>query len=124
MEKLVNQIYYTISEFLPKKFNNAYFYAQVSSNNSVSLKFFVKEKHKIIDCYQLENVNRNNLILTLGKLSKEILNFRKNSESKSDWTLLTIIFEKDLSFNLYFDYDNYDEKLISFELDWKKKYLK
>ena len=89
------------------------------------MKFYVqsKENEEYVDCYNLPDISRTKLIKLFMDLDKVLSESRKALSEKDRWTIFTMIVKEDGNMKAEFDYEDHSEDMISYEKEWKKKYL-
>lgn len=122
-EKLFQSIFDKINDVLPNQWNRVVFFAGYTKG-SYSMKFYVDNGNgEYIDCFSLNNINKPQLIQLFISIDKIISQERNKIDEKNRWTVLSMIVDSNGIMKTEFDYVDISEKAISYEQDWKKKYL-
>jgi len=122
-EKLFQDIYEKIEEFLPNRWEKVAFYAGYTAG-SYSMKYYVDNgSGEYIDCFSLPNVKKPQLIQLFMSIDKIITPVRKSFDDQNKWTVLSMIIDSNGKMKTDFDYCDISENAISYEKEWKKKYL-
>lgn len=122
-EKLFQGVFDKIQDYLPAEWNKVVFFAGYT-NGSYSMKFYSKDMgESFIDCFSLPGITKAKLIKTFMDIDKILSKERVGLESEAKWTVFTMIVDAEGNMKTYFDYMNHSEDMISYEKEWKKKYL-
>jgi hypothetical protein len=123
-EKVFQDVFDRIQDFLPVNWKKMVFFAGYTSG-SYSMKFYVQnnDNEGYVDCYNLPDTSRAELIKLFMDLDRVLSESRKALSEKNRWTIFTMTVKEDGNMKTEFDYGDHSEDLISYEQEWKKKYL-
>ncbi len=123
-EKIFQDVFDKIQEFLPLNWKKVVFFAGYT-NGSYSMKFYVQNNNneEYVDCYNLPDKSRTKLIKLFMDLDRVLSESRKALGENNKWTVFTMTVNEDGNMKTEFDYGDHSEDLISYEKEWKKKYL-
>lgn len=123
-EKLFQIIFDKLQETVPVKWSKIVFYAGYTKG-SYSMKYYVDMGNgQYIDCFSLDGISDMQLMKLFVSINKEIVTVRNQLDDSERWNVLTMIVDSKGSFKTDFDYVDISEKSISYEKEWKKRYLK
>lgn len=123
-EAIFQNTFDKLQDFLPKSWKTVVFYAGYTEG-SYSMKFYTDcGDGKYIDCFNQEGINKAQLIKLFMSIDKEFSAERKKLTDENKWTVFTMVIDEQGYMRTYFDYTNIDGNTISYEREWKKKYLK
>ena len=122
-EKLFQNIFEKIQDVLPHDWKRVMFYAGYTKG-SYSMKYYVDNGDGYIDCFNLGNIKKTQLIQLFMSIDKIISCERKSLEENNKWTVLSMFVSSDGMVKTEFDYTDISENIISYENKWKQKYLK
>ncbi len=122
-EAIFQNTFDKLQDFLPKSWETVVFYAGYTTG-SYSMKFYADcGDGKYIDCFSQEGINKAQLIKLFMSIDKELSAERKKLTDENKWTVFTMVIDAQGHMRTDFDYANIDENTISYEREWKKKYL-
>ena len=122
-EKLFQIIFDKLQEVVPVKWYKIVFYAGYTKG-SYSMKYYVDMGNgKYIDCFSLDGISNMQLMKLFVSIDKEIAEVRTKLDELEKWNVLTMIIDSKGSFKTDFDYNDISDNSISYEKDWKKRYL-
>lgn len=121
--KIIQNIFDVLQDGLPDTWEKVVFYAAYAQG-SYSMKYFVKSENEYKDCFSLEEISENQIINLFVNMDEIISSYRNTLKNSDKWSVLTMSVNSNGEFKTDFDYSDLSEKLISFEEDWKKTYLK
>ncbi len=119
-EDIFQQIYEELADFFPIDWDKIIIYLEYGKN-SYSFSFYVKEDDEYIKCYDLPDLNENELLKAYKKIDSIICDERELDNMM--WTNMTIIISPDGEFSADYDYTDLSENSYEFKKNWKKKYL-
>lgn len=122
-EQLFQDIFDKIQDDLPAEWNKVVFFAGYS-DESYSMKFYSKDiGGGFIDCFSLPGITKAKLIKTFMDIDKILSKERNRLEGENKWTIFTMIVDAEGNVKTYFEYGDHSDDMISYEREWKKKYL-
>lgn len=122
-EKLFQEVFDLIADFLPEGWNKMIFYAGYSVG-SYSMKFYSKtEKGKYIDCFSIPGASKAKLVKTFMEIDKVLSKSRKELGDSNAWTIFSMSVDCDGNMKTDFEYDDHSEDMIAYEKKWAEKYL-
>lgn len=123
-DKLFQAIYDELKNVLPSEWNRIAFFAEYTQG-SYTMKYFVDDgKTGYIDCFKLNNVNKSTLIRLFMAIDKIISSERNKLGESQKWNVLSLFIGSDGKINAKFDYTDISENAVSYEQEWKEKWLK
>ncbi len=123
-DKLFQAIYDELKNVLPSEWNRIAFLAEYTQG-SYTMKYFVDDgKTGYIDCFKLNNVNKSTLIRLFMAIDKIISSERNKQSESQKWNVLSLFIGSDGKINAKFDYTDTGENAVSYEQEWKEKWLK
>lgn len=122
-EELFQSIFEQLQGILPDEWKKVIFYAGYSEG-SYNMKFYVDiGDGNYKDCFELETISKMQLVKLFMSIDKIITEIRNNLEKEKRWTVLTMVVDADGNFKADYDYVNLNEVFVSYEQEWKKRYL-
>lgn len=122
-EELFQSIFEQLQGILPDEWKKVIFYAGYSEG-SYNMKFYVDiGDGNYKDCFELETISKMQLVKLFMSIDKIITEVRNNLEKEKRWTVLTMVVDADGNFKADYDYVNLNEVFVSYEQEWKKRYL-
>ena len=89
------------------------------------MKFYTSDKDGLYtDCFSQKGINRAQIIKLFMEVDKVLASERKSLDDKNRWSVMTMIVEADGNMKTDFEYNDISENAISYEQNWKNKYLK
>ena len=123
-DKLFQAIYDELKNVLPSEWNRIAFFAEYTQG-SYTMKYFVDDgKTGYIDCFKLNNINKSTLIRLFMSIDKIISSERNKLSESQKWSVLSLFIGSDGKINAKFDYTDISENVVSYEQEWKEKWLK
>lgn len=123
-EKLFQDIFDKLQSVLPSGWKKVAFYAGYTKG-SYSMKYYVHNgKDGYIDCFNLDNIKKPQLIQLFMAIDKIISAERKTLDEDHKWSVLSMFINSDGKMNIEFDYVDISENAIAYEQNWKDKHLK
>lgn len=122
-EELFQDIFNEIQNYMPIEWEKVILYVEYSAG-SYSMKYYTKVNGSFIDCYNLKDVSKANLIKLFMKLDKKISVERNKLEDSNKWSVMTMIVDSEGDFTTNFDYSDLTENTIEYQKSWKEKYIK
>lgn len=120
----INAIYNKLKKVLPSKWKRVAFFAGYTQG-SYTMKYYVDDgKSGYVDCFKLNNVSKSTIIHTFTLIDKIIQSERDKLIQPQKWNVLSLFIDSDGHVTAKFAYDDISEDAISYEQEWKKKYLK
>ena len=121
MKEINEEIFNEIQDYLPEKWDKVIYWA-LYTNDSYSMKYFVKQDDKYIDCFDLYEDEE--LIDLFIKLDEIIQNYKAKLKEFDRWTSMVLEVNSDGSFKTNYDYADLNDMIIEYEEKLKKEYLK
>lgn len=122
-EKIFQEVWDKIQDYLPDGWKKVVFFAGYTEG-SYGMKFYCKsDGGSYIDCFRLPGAIKTKLIRTFMDVDKILAKERKKLDGKNKWTVFTMMVDADGNMKAEFDYSDYSEDMISYEREWKNKYL-
>lgn len=89
-----------------------------------SIKYYTANADgKYVDCFK-QDVSKSQLIKIFMNINKLVEPMRETADSNERWNVMTMIVTSDGQMRSEFDYTDISENMISYEQEWKNKYLK
>ncbi len=121
--KVFQDIFDKIQDYLPMDWNRMIYFAGYTEG-SYSMKFYTQdEKGKYLDCFNMQGVTKGQLVKLFIDIDKVLSKERAALGDKPQWSSLTMIVEANGAMKTEFDYEDHSDDMISFEKQWKEKYL-
>lgn len=114
------KIYDVLQTVLPSEWDSVVFYAEYTEG-SYSMKYYVKKNNKYIDCFEIKDIGKGDIIKAFMSIDKIITPVRNAMKKK--WNVVTLVISDKGDFKADFDYKDVEGKTISYHDDWEKKYL-
>lgn len=122
-ESIYQYIFDKIQELLPPNWEKMIFFAGYAEG-SYSMKFYTDcGEGKIIDCFNISNLDRMKLIKAFSSIDVILSAERKKIAGDKRWTVLTMIVDAKGNMKTEFDYTDISEDFIGYERKWERKYL-
>lgn len=119
-----NQIFQSVfdilQESLAEQWDKIVLYV-IYLDGSYSMKYYIKEGEKYKDCYSLAYLEESQIEDVFMDID-DILREERNQLSDK-WSVMTAVFDARGKFQVYYDYEDISESMISFIEEWEKKYL-
>lgn len=123
-ERLFQKIFDELQKILPDEWNRVAFFAGYTKG-SYSMKYYVDDgKTGYVDCFKLSNVNKSTVIRLFMSIDKIISSERNKLDESKKWTVLSLFIDSEGKITAKFDYTDISENAISYEKEWKEKWLK
>ena len=123
-ETIFQNVFDLLQDYLPEAWKKAVLFAGYTEG-SFRMKFHVMNQNGVyVDCYQLKNCARAQLIRLFMDVHKVLEPSRKQTNGQKPWTVFTMIVDANGKMKTYFDYEDISESAIAYEKAWKEKYLK
>lgn len=120
---IFQKIFDLLQGVLPNTWDNLVFYASYSKG-SYSMKFYVRNGDtEYLDCFQLPNINRIQIVRLFMSIDKILSPERAMEEETKKWSVMTMRVDSNGNMKSDFDYTDISENFISYEREWKEKYL-
>jgi len=122
-EKIFQNIFDIISEFIPEGWDKMVFFAGYTEG-SYSMKFYSKAgKGKYVDCFSFPGASKASLVKAFMKIDTILSKNRKELGENNAWTIFSMIVDKNGKMKTDFEYDDHSEDMIAYEKKWAEKYL-
>ena len=119
MENVNVILFDLIQDYLPEDWEKVVYWA-LYTDNSYTMKYFVKVNDKYIDCFDLYSED---ILFKLFKNLNNIIQECKNKNSKENWTSLILSVDTNGKFKTDYGYENISDNSIEVENNIKSKYL-
>lgn len=124
MDNTYQKIFEILEGVLPKKWEKVVFYAEYSVG-SYSMKYFLTTGDDgYIDCFRLGKPSEEKILRAFLAINKILSPKRAVLPDSKRWSVMTLGVNRNGSFQADYDYKNHDKSLLTWEANWKKKYLK
>lgn len=121
-ETIALSIYREI-ESLSIPWSQLVFYGEYGEG-SFLMEFYVKQDDSsYIKCFDLPNINENDLDSLLLKINKTIKPIRQELPENLRWSSFTLHLGRDGTFKFNYDYSDVKEDTYRHHTNWKEKYL-
>lgn len=121
MKEINDVIFNEIQDYLPEKWDKVIYWA-LYTNDSYSMKYFIKQDDKYTDCFDLYKDEE--LIELFIKLDEIIQNYKANLKESNKWTAMVLEVNSDGSFKTNYDYADLKDIIVEYEEKLKNEYLK
>lgn len=122
-EKVFQNVFDKIQDYLPVDWEQVIFFAGYTAG-SYSMKFYFKSSGgEYIDCFSLSSVTKTMLTRLFIEIDKILTEERNILDEKNRWTVFTMKVNYKGNMKTEFDYSDHSADMISYEKEWKKKYL-
>lgn len=122
-KELFQDIFDELQNYLPMEWEKVVLYVEYSVG-SYSMKYYTKVNGTFVDCFNLQNVSKANLIKLFMNLDKKISVERNELEENNKWSVMTMIVDSEGGFTTDFDYSDLTENTIEYQRYWREKYIK
>lgn len=120
---MFQKIFDILIDFLPENWSKLVYMAEYYEG-SFSMKYYVKTSNSdYISCYDMENFDNNNFIITSIELNKIISVNRLQLSEDKRWSAIAMTVESNGKMYTDFDYTNIIEDQIEYVENWEKKHL-
>ena len=116
---IYQKIFNEIHGFLDHDWQKVVIYLEYGEA-SYCIEFYVKSNGIYQKCYDLPEVNEDELLGSFSRIDSMVSRERKG---KDLWSNMTMIVNRDGSMHTDFDYTDLTECSYQYMQDWKKKYL-
>ncbi len=121
--EIFQKVFNKLIDTLPLNWDKMIFYVAYMTG-SYSMKYYSKQKNgEYVDCFNLETINRAELLKLFVELDGLLSEERSNLEDKDLWTVFTMVVDSDGKMKADFDYEDISTNSIDYEKLWKSKYL-
>ena len=120
-ESIYQEIFDLVSGLLPEKWERLVVYLEYGAA-SYSMEFYVKTGTNYIKCYDLPDINEEELYNTFDAVDEMVVEER-NKETGKLWTNMTMCIDDNGKMHTDFDYTDLSENSYEYSKSWKKKYL-
>lgn len=121
--KLFQDIFDLLIDVLPENWEKLVFMAGYTEG-SYSMKYYVQiGESDYIDCFKLGNIDNLQLLQLFIKLNNIISPERSSLQESEKWNVLSMTVDSDGKMKTDFDYTDISNDVITYEDEWKKKYL-
>lgn len=122
-EKIFQNVFDVISDFLPEGWNKMVFYAGYTAG-SYSMKFYSKpEKGEYIDCFSIPGASKAKLVKAFMEIDKVLSKSRKELGDTNAWTVFSMSVDNNGKMKTDFEYDDHSEDMIAYEKKWAEVHL-
>lgn len=122
-ESIFQSIFDKLQDVLPASWNKVIFYAAYGAG-SYSMKYYTDaDGGRYVDCFSEPEVDRARLLHTFMDIDKELSAEREKLDEEERWTVLTMIADSKGNMKTDFAYEDLSETPVTYEKQWKKKYL-
>ncbi|MEZ3461740.1 MAG: antitoxin YezG family protein [Lachnospiraceae bacterium] len=122
-EKLFQDIFDKVQDYLPADWEKMVFFAGYT-DGSYSMKFYSRNNGaEYIDCFCLQGITKKMLIRLFMDIDKILAEERMSLDEKNRWTVFTMQVDSDGNMRTEFDYIDHTEDMVSYEREWKERYL-
>lgn len=117
------KIFNEIEPVLPNEWQNLVLYVGYALGR-YSVKYYVSNADgEYVDCFK-QGIDKAQLIEIFTNINKIAESMRETSDGNGRWTVMTMIVASTGQMKAEFDYTDISENMISYEQEWKAKYLK
>lgn len=120
--EIFQNVFDELQDVLPDEWNSVIFFAGYT-DDSYSMKYYIKDKNGVYDCFNQFGADRAQLINMFVNIDKLLSFERENLEEAQRWTVFTMIVDNQGNMKTYYDYTDISENFIDYEKEWEKKYL-
>ena len=121
-DKIYQMIFDEIRFYFPENWNQVVIYLEYGEA-SYSFSFYVRLNGEYIKCYNLPNINEEQLMDSFGRIDKAIT-VEREKEDGDLWSNMTMIVDAEGNMHVDFDYTDLSECGYQYSKEWKEKYLK
>ena len=120
-DKMFQDIFDKLQNGLPKKWKKVVMYIAYTKG-SYSMKYYVDDgRGSYKDCFEL--LGKAELIKLFMSIDAIIKPVRAFLTEKNRWNVLSLVIEESGNIKADYDYSNIDDNRISYEEQWKERYL-
>lgn len=120
---MYQKIFNLIAEVLPENWSKLVFMAGYTEG-SYSMKYYVKiGATDYLDCFELGNIDNLQILQLFIKLDSVISSERSLLQDSEKWNVLSMTVDSEGKMKTDFDYTDISNDVITYEEEWKKKYL-
>lgn len=120
---MYQKIFDLIAEVLPKNWSKLVFMVGYTEG-SYSMKYYVKiGATDYLDCFELGNIDNLQILQLFIKLDSVISSERSLLQDSEKWNVLSMTVDPEGKMKTDFDYTDISKDVITYEEEWKKKYL-
>lgn len=120
---MYQNIFDLLAEVLPENWCKLVFMAGYTEG-SYSMKYYVKTGFdNYLDCFELGNIDNLQILQLFIKLDSVISPERSSLQDSEKWNVLSMTVDSDGKMKTDFDYTDISNDVITYEEEWKKKYL-
>lgn len=120
---MYQKIFDLIAEVLPENWSKLVFMAGYTEG-SYSMKYYVKiGATDYLDCFELGNIDNLQILQLFIKLDSVISSERSLLQDSEKWNVLSMTVDSEGKMKTDFDYTDISNDVITYEEEWKKKYL-
>lgn len=122
-DKIFQNIFDRLQYYLPEAWKKVIYFAGYTEG-SYSMKFYIQdEKGEYTDCFHLQGVSKGQLVKVFMDIDKVLSKERIDLDDKQKWSFFTMIVEVNGAMKAEFDYEDHTNDMISYEKQWREKYL-
>lgn len=123
METVYSKVGLTLFNVLPKGWEKAILYAQITES-SYELFYYAKVNGEFVNNFDLEKKGLGVDRQEVRKHFREIYEILLPDYKKKQWYAMTFILLKTGEFSVDYEYTDYSEESFEYKKLWKEKYLK
>ena len=122
-ESVFQEIFDMIQDYMPRDWKKMVLFAGYT-DGSYSMKYYCMSSDGTYkDCFSIPGVSRADLIKLFKNIDTILSSERDGLDEKDKWTIFTMAVSDAGRMKAEFDYKDHSEDLISYERQWKRKYL-
>lgn len=121
-EMIYQKIFDEIQDDIPDTWNKIIFLATYT-DGSYSMKYYFTDGVKFTDCFSIPGLKMEELLKKFLKIDKILSEDRLKYAMDKRWSVMTMVINSDGKVNVDYEYDDLSETMISYEENWKKRYL-
>lgn len=122
-EKIFQNVFDIISDFLPDGWNRIVFFAGYTKG-SYSMKFYSKtEKGGYVDCFRIPGASKTKLVKAFMDIDKLLSKSRMEMGETNAWTIFSMSVDCNGNMKTDFEYDDHSEDMMAYEKKWAEKHL-
>ena len=114
-------IFDEISLYLPDRWDRTVIYLEYGES-SYSFSFYVKSTGHYTKCFDLPEIDEDQLLRSFKKIDK-VVSLERRKESGNQWSNMTMIVDNKGNMHTDFDFTDMTESAYQYSKAWKKKYL-